>query len=210
MSDWNHDEMPFLLNEYQSLANQNATGGLEPIPDAALYNDGKNMSINVEPGLTYFVHMINIGNFLGFAVYFDGHPFTVVEVDGVYVEETYIGEQNVRIATGQRWGVLIQTKNDTSKNFEIFGTMDINMFTPPPGFNPNVTAYLVYDDEIPMPPPLTLYSFDFFDDVALVPYDRQKVLGPVDHQIIINGNSANINGIHRFVLDFAILSLFSY
>lgn len=135
---------------------------------------------------------------------------TTVEVDGVYVEPTNVnkGKQQARIAPGQRQGVLITTKNDTSKNYPIFDTMDVNMLfinkgmLPPKGYNTNVTGWLVYNDSAPLPPAPYLYELsndDFYDDINYVPLDRQPVLGPVDHQIIMNTAAANESGISRYV-----------
>lgn len=209
-SDWYHEQMPTLLNYYQSpadVANNSIAPGQAPIPDSGLINDSQNNKIHVEPGKTYLIHMIDMANFPGVAVYFDGHPFTTVEVDGTYTEKHNLGDQNLRIAPAQRWSVLITTKNDTSKNFVIFATLDVNMLFPLtgvptiPGWNGNTTAWLVYDDAKPLPPQKTFYEFNFFDDVALVPYDRAPLLEPVDRRITMDLQSATIDGIARFTIN---------
>lgn len=197
ISDWYHEQMPALLNSYQSRKNEEQTDGLEPIPDAPLINDQQNQKIKIEPGKTYLLRVIHMGNFVGMAVQFDGHPFTVVEVDGIYTEEVHVGDKNIRIATGQRWGFLFTAKPTAEKNYAIFATEDINMFTPPPGYNPNTTAYLMYDEHKPLPPDLVIYGFDFFDDMSLVPADRAPLLDKVDHHILLNTGFTNISGVHR-------------
>lgn len=202
LSDWYHEQMPNLLNYYESTRDENIRGGLEPDADSGLINDSQNVSIPVKPGRTYLIHIVNIGNFAGHAIYFDGHPFTAVEIDGVYVEPRFIGTQIIRIATGQRWSFLVDTKNSTDKNFAIFATLDINMMfppkgIPPPGYNPNITAWLVYDDKKPLPPPVDIHGFDFFDEMNLVPYDHQPILSQVDHQIVVNTGFANLSGVNR-------------
>ncbi|KAL8946668.1 MAG: hypothetical protein Q9222_006964 [Ikaeria aurantiellina] len=198
MSDWYHEQMPSLLAAYESTSNG---GAKEPLPDANLINEQTNAKISVEPGKTYLVHMINVGNFAGQAVYFDGHPFTAVEVDGVWTDPSYVGLKNIRIATGQRWSFLINTKNSTSKNYAIYTTMDVNMLEPPPGYNPNGTAWLVYDEKKPLPPPPEFATFDFFDDMSLVPSDHQPLLEPVDHRIVMNTGWADINGVPRAIIN---------
>lgn len=197
MSDWYHEQMPTLLNTYQSRQNVETTGGLEPIPDTPLINDQQDAKVHLEPGKTYLLHVLNFGNFVGFAVLFDDHPFTVVGVDGTYTEITDVKDKNIRIATGQRWSFLFTAKPNRDKNYAIFVTEDINMFTPPPGYNPNATAWLVYDDQKPLPPPLVIYGFDFFDDMSLSPYGRPPLLDKVDHHIHLETGFANISGIHR-------------
>lgn len=198
VSDWYHEQMPILLNTYQSRKNEEDTNGLEPIPAGALINDQQNQKFKIEPGKTYLIRVIHVGSFVGMALLFDGHPFTVVEVDGVYTEEAYMGDKNMRIAPGQRWAMLITAKPTAEKNYAIFMTEDINMFTPPPGYNPNATAYLVYDEKKALPPPVILYSLDFFDDMSLIPLDHEPLLSKVDHHIHLETGFTKINGIHRY------------
>lgn len=212
--DWYHEEMPTLISTYQSQAGESADG--TPNPDVALINAGVNVSIPVKPGKTYYVHIICPGNYPGHAWLFDGHPQTTVEVDGVYVvpQKTNTDENGyfpmTRIAPGQRQGVLIQTHNDTSRNYAVFDTMDVNILfinkgviPPPANYNPNATAWLVYNESAPLPDPPVFYSLgnaDFFDDVDYVPLDKEPLLEPVDRQIILNMNSENITGISRSVM----------
>jgi len=89
--------------------------------------------------------------------------------------------------------------------------MDVNMLfinkgiiPPPMDYNPNVTAWLVYNESAPLPDPPVFYELgnsDFFDDADYVPLDEEPLLGPVDHQIIFETNSANISGISRFIIN---------
>lgn len=207
LTDWYHQEMPDLLAVYESTKNEANNAGNEPTPDSALVNGGINTTFKVEPNKTYLVHIVCVGNFPGHAFLFDQHNMTVVEVDGVYTQLTPVGDGNVRIATGQRMSVLITTKNDTSQNYAFWDTMDINMLffdeghNPPVNYNPNVTAYLIYNESAPLPEPPVIYGFNFIDDVAFVPYDPIPVLEPVDRQIILDINSASINGIPRMTIN---------
>lgn len=207
LSDWNHQQMPDLLAQYQSQQNEAAFGGREPLPDSALINDSSNTKIKVEPGKTYLVHVICISNWPGHAWVFDGHEMTVVEVDGVYTDPTPVGDKKLRVAPGQRMGVLIHTKNDTSQNFAIWDTMDVNMMFVyenrpiPKNYNPNATAWLVYDEAKPLPPPPTFHELEFLDDVSLVPADKEPLLEPVNHQIILDTFSTEIDGIKRFTVN---------
>lgn len=207
LSDWYHREMADLLHEYQSQENLEAFAGNEPVPDSALINDSTKTKIKVEPNKTYLVHIICVANWPGHTWVLDGHEMTVVEVDGVYTEPYATGSKMLRVAPGQRMSVLIKTKPDTSKNFAIWDTMDINMMfiyenrAIPANYNPNVTAWLVYDEAKPLPPPPVLYEFDFADDVAFVPLDKEPLLQPVNKQIIIDTFSTEINGIRRFTIN---------
>jgi iron transport multicopper oxidase len=213
LSDWYHEQMPDLIYAYQSAAGEAANG--TPIPSGgALMNSGKDVKIYVKPGKTYLVHVICPANYPGHAWFFDQHQMTTVEVDGVYVDPVNVnaglnGTMKTRVGPGQRMGVLINTKNDTSTNYAILDIMDVNQLfinngivPPPSDYNTNVTGYLIYNDSAPLPPTPVLYSLDdseFFDDLDYVPLDHEPLLEPVDHQIILNTNSANISGISRYV-----------
>lgn len=207
LSEWYHREMADLLHEYQSPLNLAAFGGNEPIPDSALINDSTNTKIKVEPNKTYLVRIICVGNWPGHAWVLDGHEMTVVEVDGVYVEPYTVGSKMLRVAPGQRMNVLIHTKPDASQNFAIWDTLDINMMfiyenrIIPSNYNPNATAWLVYDEAKPLPPPPVLHEFDFVDDVSFVPLDKEPLLQPVNKQIIIDTFSTEIDGIRRFTIN---------
>ncbi|KAJ5908539.1 hypothetical protein N7495_001221 [Penicillium taxi] len=207
LTDWYHEQMADLLADYQSEKDGAAFDGHEPLPHSALINDSNETKIKVEPNKTYLVHIVCVGNWPGHTWVFDGHEMTVVEVDGVYVEPYLAGDKFFRIATGQRMSVLIHTKNDTSQNFAIWDTMDINMMfifenrTIPDGYNPNATAWLVYDESKPLPAAPVFSEFEFIDDLDFVPLDKGALLEPVQHQIIIDSFSANIDGIPRFTVN---------
>jgi iron transport multicopper oxidase len=207
--DWYHEEMPNLIYQYQSPGGIAADG--TPPPVGALINGGQNVKIHVEPNKTYLVHIICPGNYPGHAWFFDQHPMTTVEIDGVYVEPTEVNldGQQIRIAPGQRQGVLIQTKPSTDTNYAIFQIMDLNMlfvnkgiFPPPADYNPNGTAYLIYDEDKPLPPPAVIHVLDnsiFYDDLDYTPLDHEPLLEPVTHQIILDTIASNISGISRYV-----------
>lgn len=207
LMDWYHEQMPDLIHAYQSRQGIAADG--TPTPSGgALINLGKDVKIHVKPNTTYYIHIICPGNYPGHAWLFEDHPMTTVEIDGVYVEpvNVNVGGQQTRIAPGQRQGVLITTKSTTDKNYAIFDTMDVNMLfinkgvEPPANYNPNATAWLVYNDEAPLPPPRDVQNLDnefFFNDLDYIPLDHEPLLGPVDHQIILETAAANISGVSR-------------
>jgi iron transport multicopper oxidase len=119
VSDWYHELTTNLMSQFLSVANPS---GAEPIPDSALLNDTQGLKVNVQPGKTYLVRMVNVGAFVGMYVWFEDHTMSIVEVDGVYTEPA---EANMLyIASAQRYSVLIAMKNDSSTNFPIVTSMD--------------------------------------------------------------------------------------
>lgn len=119
LSDWYHDEMPDLLKSFINVANPT---GAEPVPNAALMNDTQNLTVSVEPGKTYMFRIINMAAFAAQYIWFEGHSVQIIEVDGVYTEAA--DADVVYITAAQRYSVLLTTKNDTSANFAIVGSMD--------------------------------------------------------------------------------------
>ena len=119
LSDWYHDQMPGLLSTFISAVNPS---GAEPVPNAALMNETRDLSVMVKPGKTYMVRMVNMGAFAAQYFWFEGHTMRIIEVDGVYTEPA---EANmIYITPAQRYSFLLTTRNDTSSNFAIIGSMD--------------------------------------------------------------------------------------
>jgi iron transport multicopper oxidase len=97
--------------------------GAEPVPQSALLNDTQNLTVSVQPGKTYLVHIVNIGAFAGQYLWFEGHNMTIVEVDGVYTDKAVA--QMIYVSAAQRYSVLITTKNNTNANYAFMASMDI-------------------------------------------------------------------------------------
>lgn len=119
LSDWYHDQMPGLLKWFLSYANPT---GAEPVPDSALMNDTQNLQIKIQPGKTYMFRVVNMAAFAAQYLWFEGHTMRIIEVDGIYTEPAEA--EQIYITAAQRYSFLITTKNDTSANFPIVGSMD--------------------------------------------------------------------------------------
>lgn len=111
--------MPGLIRHFMSYANPT---GAEPVPDSALMNDTQNLNINIEPGKTYMFRIVNMAAFAAQYLWFEDHTMRIVEVDGVYTEPAEA--KMIYLTPAQRYSVLITTRNDTSTNFAIVGSMD--------------------------------------------------------------------------------------
>ncbi|KAL8704756.1 MAG: hypothetical protein Q9201_002103 [Fulgogasparrea decipioides] len=177
LSDWYHDQMPGLLEWFISYANPT---GAEPVPNSALMNETQDLKINVEPGKTYMFRIVNMAAFAAQYLWFEGHTMRIVEVDGIYTEAAEA--DMIYLTAAQRYSVLVTTKNETSSNFAVVGSMDEDLFDAvPAGLNPNVTGWLVYDRNAPLPTPAFVDAFEPFDDFTLVPYDREPIFDSVDY-----------------------------
>lgn len=137
-------------------------------------NDTQNLQIPVEPNKTYFIRIINMAGFAAQYFWIDGHSFRIIEVDGIYHKPAEA--EMIYVTAAQRYGILLTTKNDTSENFAINGAMDQDLFDViPDGLNSNVTSYLVYNKEAPMPESAGIGEFDPFDDILLEPTDEEEL-----------------------------------
>ncbi|MCJ1347443.1 hypothetical protein MMC31_005668 [Peltigera leucophlebia] len=182
LSDWYHDQMPGLLKWFLSYANPT---GAEPVPDSALMNDTQNLKILIQPGKTYMFRVVNMAAFAAQYLWLEGHTMRIIEVDGIYTEPAEA--EQIYLTAAQRYSFLVTTKNDTSANFPIVGSMDQDLFdTVPPGLNPNVTGWLVYDEAKPLPDPTPIDEFDPFDDFTLVPQDGEKLFENPDYSAFFN------------------------
>ncbi|KAF2165202.1 multicopper oxidase [Zasmidium cellare ATCC 36951] len=201
LSDWYHDQMPGLLDGFISVTNPT---GAEPVPNSALMNETQNFTLNVQAGQKYFFRMTNVGAFASQYFWIEGHNMTIIEVDGVYTEPAEA--EMIYITAAQRYGFIVEAKNDTSANFAMVGSMDTDLFDSfSPDLQYNVTGWLVYDQSKDLPEPAVLDSWDAqFDDVDLVPQDGEELYGEpamsfdLDLQMDNLGDGANyafFNGI---------------
>ena len=120
LSDWYHTLMADLIKGFMSVTNPT---GAEPVPDTSLMNDTQNLETPVAPGKTYFLRIINIGAFAAHYFWIEDHKMRIIEVDGVYTEETEA--DMIYLAAAQRCSVLVTTKDDASANFPYVASMDL-------------------------------------------------------------------------------------
>jgi len=186
LSDWYHEQMPTLTSGYLF------GGGAEPEPYSALFNDAQNVQLRVQPSTTYMIRLINMAAFSQLFVRFEQHNLTIIEVDGVYTQPRTV--QDLYVAVGQRYSVLLTTKSASTQNYAILGMMDVNKYdSVPSSVNPYVTGSLVYNTAatIPRPTigtdyPTTINAFNIIDDFTLSPYDQVQLLTGSFMQIVLN------------------------
>lgn len=134
VSDWYHKESKEIILSYLS----DNPSGSAPIPQAALMNDAQDSSIHFDSLKTYRIRFINIGAFAQFRLWFQEHEMRVIEVDGVYIQESAVSM--VRLAPGQRISVLVTAKNVSEATYALIGSMDTSLFsTIPEELNPSIS-----------------------------------------------------------------------
>ncbi|KAF9433580.1 hypothetical protein BGZ76_009255 [Entomortierella beljakovae] len=179
-SDWYHDQHSTLLGQYLSIFNPS---GAEPVPKSGLINQMSDTTFNFVPGKTYRLRIINMSALAMFHIHIDGHEMDIIEVDGVDVERTTVGE--FPISAAQRYSVLVTAKNDTSYNYIIHGDMDPMMFdSVPDSLQLNITGTIVYNEASPLAPIKTSDWSDFDDSTLLTPVISLAVSPPsVQHTL---------------------------
>jgi len=181
--------MPDLTNWYLN-ASLNPLGQ-EPIPYSVLINDTQNVNLNVKPGTTYFLRIINYSAFSQIYLTFDQHEVTIIEIDGIYTVPRTV--ETLYIAVAQRYGVLLKTKSSTSTNYAGLAKLDQTGFNGYPDLsplqNPNGNVYLIYNTAKPLPAPLNItldaISQQIIDDFSLTPYDHQPLLRNPAQTVVI-------------------------
>jgi iron transport multicopper oxidase len=141
LTDLYHVEAPYLVNYFLSANNYN---GAEPVPDAALINEGQNAKFNITPGKTYMFHVVNMGALAGQFLQFDQHNMTIIEADGVYTQPYQVSQ--IFVAVAQRYTVLITAKSSNCQNFAIVSQFLTDMFdssSTPAGQQPTVSPHSI-------------------------------------------------------------------
>ncbi|ODV88242.1 hypothetical protein CANARDRAFT_174079 [[Candida] arabinofermentans NRRL YB-2248] len=194
ISDWYHDSSEKLIEK--QLTRYNPTGA-EPVPSNSLFNDTKNVTINVEPEKTYLIRLANIGIMVSQFIFIQDHDFEIIEVDGVYLKPTKASM--IYLSVGQRMSILLKTKslNEVKENFCFIQTLDTSMMDIIPN-DLQVTSinYLTYDDNLPNSKPLKEYydieSYKPYDDFNLKPIEEIPLLPEPDHIIEVTLHMDNL------------------
>ncbi|OBA23783.1 hypothetical protein METBIDRAFT_37244 [Metschnikowia bicuspidata var. bicuspidata NRRL YB-4993] len=183
VGEWYHDDADTLIPEFLNLYNPT---GAEPIPKNLLFNDTRNNSWVVEPDTTYLMRIVNVGGFVSQYLYMEDHEFTVVAVDGIYVQPNTT--EMIYITAAQRYDVLITTKNDTSKNYAFMSKFDETMLDLiPDDLLLNSTNYIIYDESLDKPDQYYVDSIDdYLDDFYLVPESGEELLDDSDHLVTLD------------------------
>lgn len=198
LSDWYHQESGDIMKHFKSRYNPT---GAEPVPQSALFNDSRNSVWTVEPDKTYFVRIVNMGMFVSQYLYIEGHNFTIVEIDGVYVQPEEA--DSLYIGVAQRYGVLVKTKkHDADALFRIVNVIDIPMLDViPADLKAISTNYMQYGKHAVASDPLpggpekfdkVVKKLSPFDDFNLRPLTNETLLDDSDYQIVLNFTMENL------------------
>ncbi|KUJ14519.1 iron transport multicopper oxidase FET3 [Mollisia scopiformis] len=193
VSDWYHEQVPYMLNWYQTVPK--ATGqGMEPVPDSTLINNQLDPKFPMVPGKRYLFRIINTSGFASHVIKFAGHNMTIVEMDGVATVPTVT--KKIMIAAAQRYFVIVTALSNATKNYGVVSAMMPNMFgnnIQPTDINMNATAYLVYNTTTPLPAQPLLKSYKAIHESTIPTFTETPILGPVTQVVNITFDFAFIN-----------------
>lgn len=198
VGDWYHKESGELMKKF--LSRYNPTGA-EPIPQNSLFNDSKNVTMEVKPDTTYFLRIVNMGLFTSQYLKLEHHTFTIVEIDGVYVEPTE--SESLLVGVAQRYGVLVTTKKSSSKNYRFINIIDRDMLDVlPPDLQLISTNYFVYDKSATLPEAYKgnsekkydeiVENLKIFDDFDLIPLSKEPLYDEPDYIISLDFQMDNL------------------
>lgn len=176
LSDWYYTETSLLVDEM----NRPDEGG-EPSIDSSLINDAQfdGFKLNVRPAQNYYLRLINVGMSGSQYFYVEEHSLRIVEVDGVEVEPHEV--EGVYVATGQRYGVILTTKDSADRNYAMIQATNLMMHKL---YSNN---WLVYDDRKELNQwTKNAKSIKTVDDFDLKPLTRPAILQNPTHQFVFN------------------------
>jgi len=194
--------MPDMLHDY--LAPGNTVGDF-PSPVAHLVNETTNPpTFNFLPGKKYMLRIANVAAVATQSFEIQDHTMQVVGIDGVQVVPQ--STSSITLSAGQRYTVIVQAKSNPTSSFKYAAKMSTDMFTRgiPSSLQLTVQGKVNYVSKLRasilnlinnaldtsnLSPSTTL------DDLALVPLDGQKLLGPVSQVIAMSFNQTNYPGI---------------
>lgn len=221
LSDWYHELTETLdITKFMVPSSE----GDEPVPDSNLFNDTIEPAWEVGPNETVRIRLGNIGALTSYIFYIEGEEFDIVEVDGVYTEPARA--KSIYVSTAQRYSLLFNTSSDPSKVYRMVQVVDTALYDdPPPTVNLNGTGYLwqgnpaavnfssitqndiyqssgIVQKNSTNATALTSDDMEYFDDIELVPWDRQPLLPEPDHEVQIMVKAGNLdNGINYYFLN---------
>ncbi|KAJ1726342.1 ferroxidase fet3 [Coemansia biformis] len=134
--------------------------------------------LNFTSGKTYRIRLLNIGSTSMFRFSIGGHEMHVIEADGVSTELRKVN--SVLLGVAQRVSVLVKAQPAAAANFGYHFEIFSDVFPEYPGYNPRAyEGAVLYNDDTGSRVPSSIVR-EAFDDLSLVPLDRQPLLGEPD------------------------------
>ncbi|KAJ2826280.1 ferroxidase fet3 [Coemansia erecta] len=141
--------------------------------------DLRHTTLRFKPGKTYRLRLINVSSIGMMRFGIEQHIMRVIEVDGVDTEPKEMS--NIQLSFGQRVSVLVTAKNSTEANYAYYADIFTDTQS---GVDRAVLPFSSIVEYAPNAPLRNATSdddstvgWDLFDDINLVPIDRQPAPG---------------------------------
>ncbi|KAJ1816525.1 ferroxidase fet3 [Coemansia sp. RSA 2598] len=154
--------------------------------------------LKFEPGKTYRIRLLNIGSTCMFRFAMEGHDMYVIEADGVSTEMKKVS--SVTLGVAQRVSVLVKARASSDANFRYHFEGFTDVFPRLSGYNPRKhLGSIVYGEDAAYGP-VERMVWDEFDDLALVPLEKEPVLQPtVVHDLVVSADRTSTDLMHAFI-----------
>ncbi|KAJ2846762.1 ferroxidase fet3 [Coemansia brasiliensis] len=140
-------------------------------------SDLRRTTLKFQPGKTYRLRLLNVSatGMVRFGI--EQHEMYVIEVDGTATEPKLVN--NVQLSVGQRVSVLVTAKNTTEANYVYHADIFTDIQAEDRARLP-FTSIVEYSKDAPLvnaTDETSTVSWDFFEDIDLVPIDKQPPPG---------------------------------
>ncbi|KAJ2145928.1 ferroxidase fet3 [Coemansia sp. RSA 518] len=132
-------------------------------------NGNITQTLNFEPGKTYRIRLVNMGDINSFQFSLPGHEMYVIEADGEYSVPYFT--DGIDIGPAQRYSVLIKAHDTDAFNYYFNATMHANFISASPGLSPRVyTGKIEYSANAPYQDTRAFYErpdFKWLNDIEM-------------------------------------------
>ncbi|KAJ2848255.1 ferroxidase fet3 [Coemansia brasiliensis] len=141
-------------------------------------SDLRRTTLKFQPGKTYRLRLLNVSatGMVRFGI--EQHEMYVIEVDGTATEPKLVN--NVQLSVGQRVSVLVTAKNTTEANYAYYADIFTDIQAGVERAVLPFTSIVEYSKNAPLvnaTDKTSTVGWDFFEDVDLVPIDKQPPPG---------------------------------
>ncbi|KAJ2499911.1 ferroxidase fet3 [Coemansia sp. RSA 1972] len=161
-------------------------------------NGNVTQTLKFQPGKTYRIRLVNIGDLNSFQFSLPGHDMQVIEADGEY--SIPYNTDGIDIAPAQRYSVLVKAHDTDALNYHFNATMHANFIPASPGLTPRVyTGNIEYNTNSPYQDTRALYEkpdFKWLNDIEMEALDGQPAMIPTRNLYQDVGNKLYNTGQH--------------
>ncbi|KAF2438184.1 multicopper oxidase [Karstenula rhodostoma CBS 690.94] len=209
VSDWWHQQAPFMVHDYLS---PNNTNGFLPTPDSFLLNDGRAPPrFTLKRGERYLVRIVSFAGLVCGQFHIADHTLTVVAIDGVPVHPAVT--DTIGICAGQSYDfIVVGNQYERAANYILKMTTDMLTGTIPSNQMRALIGSISLEDNASFSSKNRPHDYEgvshvrshlrsnwtaqgMLDDAILLPLDNEPLFKNVTHRINFRTNQVYYEGI---------------